>query len=101
MTDVKRGGVPVAGVLGGASRDPRFDVENEQVRATLNSIAKKIGGALDKGWGFTLLLFEFGPDGSLFYISSAEREDVIRMVKEWVAKQDTTAGQGSDHVEGS
>lgn len=72
---------------GGGMRDPRFEVENEQVKTTLNLIGNRIGGALDKGWGFLLMLFEYGPKGSMFYLSSAERGDVVRMAQEWIDKQ--------------
>lgn len=72
---------------GGGMRDPRFEVENEKIKATLNQIAGKVGGALDKGWGFLLMLFEYGEGGSMFYISSAERGDVMKMTQEWIDKQ--------------
>lgn len=75
------------GTSGGGMRDPRYEVENEQIRATLNGIANRIGASLDKGWGFLLMLFEYGPKGSMFYISSAERADCMRMAQEWIDKQ--------------
>jgi hypothetical protein len=79
-------------VNGGSMRDQRFEVENEAVMATLNQIATSIGGSLDKGWGFTLLLFEYGADGTMFYISSAERGDVVKTVREWLEKQEAEHG---------
>lgn len=75
------------GVSGGGMRDTRYEVENEAIRATLNGIAGRIGASLDKGWGFLLMLFEYGPKGSMFYISSAERHDCMRMAQEWIDKQ--------------
>jgi len=77
----------VPGTSGGGMIDQRYEVENTAIRATLNSIAKRIGGELDKGWGFLLMLFEYGPKGSMFYISSAERVDCMRMAQEWINKQ--------------
>lgn len=75
------------GTSGGGMRDPRYEVENDAIRATLNGIAKRIGASLDEGWGFLLMLFEYGQKGSMFYISSAERGDCMRMAQEWIDKQ--------------
>lgn len=75
------------GTSGGGMRDPRYEVENAEIKSTLNGIAGRIGASLDKGWGFLLMLFEYGPKGSMFYISSAERNDCMRMAQEWIDKQ--------------
>lgn len=44
------------------------------------------------GWGFTLLMFNYGVgeklgDG-LFYLSSANREDMIATMREFIAKEE-------------
>lgn len=75
------------GTSGGGMRDSRYEVENDAIRATLKGIAGRIGASLDTGWGFLLMLFEYGPKGSMFYISSAERGDCLRMAQEWIDKQ--------------
>lgn len=78
----------------GGMRDKRFEIENEAVRKVLNEIAGKIGGALDEGWGFLLMLFSYDDSmvegGGLFYLSSAERKDVMKMVKEWMRRQEAS-----------
>jgi hypothetical protein len=79
-------------VSGGGMRDKRFEIENEPVKATLNDIANRIGGALPKGWGFLLMLMSYGEGGSFFYLSSAERANVIDMVQEWINKQRAAEG---------
>jgi hypothetical protein len=58
-------------------------------RPVLQALAAHIGAALPNGWGFSLLLFEYGdrPDKSLFYISSAQREDVIAVMHEFIRRQ--------------
>lgn len=56
------------------------------MRPTLRRIGALIGKELPAGWGFNLLLFTYGEGGSLFYISSAERADVINVMKEYIAK---------------
>lgn len=37
--------------------------------------------------GFALFVFDFGERGNLAYCSNAEREDMIKTVEEWLAKQ--------------
>ena len=67
-----------------------FEVENPEAKSTLREISDKIKHALPKGWGFLLMLFEYGtPEnpGAMFYASSAERDGVIRLVREWLAHQ--------------
>lgn len=72
--------------------DPRFEIKNDAVKATMRDIAGSIGGALPEGWGFTLLLFQYGEGGGLFHISSAERADNFRMIREWMAKVEKEGG---------
>jgi hypothetical protein len=64
-----------------------YEVKNPEVNATLTAIAGKIRPAIPDGWGFMLMIFEFGPDGACFYASSAERVDVLAMMQEWIDKQ--------------
>lgn len=40
------------------------------------------------GYGFALLIFEFGPDGNMFYTSNAQRADVIGMMREFIQKHE-------------
>lgn len=69
--------------------DIRHTIDDPKMKKILNEIGNTIGLSLLPNWGFNLLLFEFGgPDKSLFYISSAEREDVIQVMKEWIKRQE-------------
>jgi len=80
-----------------------YEVDNPAIKSTLRDIAGKVGAALVPGWGFLLMLFEYGtrkdaafgePDGgSLFYISSADRADALDMMREWMRKQGVTASE--------
>lgn len=68
---------------------PDYQVRNEEVEATL----KLLGEHMPEGFGFTLLLFDTAdrPDaapGSIFYISSADRGDMIVALKEFIKKQE-------------
>lgn len=74
------------------SKRSDYYVENEPIKAQLNDIGSSIGKRLPPGWGFTLFLFAYGEDNGdprrgLFYISSAQRKDMIETVKEWLLKQ--------------
>jgi hypothetical protein len=57
-----------------------------EMRPILQELGGRIGAALPEGWGFNLLLFTYGAGGSLFYISSAERQDVIAVMREYIAR---------------
>ena len=51
----------------------------------MRRIAKVIGMGLSKGWGFALLVFEYGGPGTqMHYISSAQRQDMIRVLQEQI-----------------
>jgi len=67
-------------------KNDNFEVKNEEIKETMNDIGKLIASGLPENWGFTLLLFEYGPDGDLFYISKAERKQMIEVMKEFIAK---------------
>ena|ERR1700683_3378328 len=66
--------------------DANYQVANAEITETLRELAEKIDSKLPQGWGFTLLLFEFDPDNSLFYISNAQRQDIIKVMREWIAR---------------
>lgn len=57
-----------------------------EMRPILQQLGGKIGAVLPEGWGFNLLLFSFGEGGSLFYISSAERADVLNVMREYIKR---------------
>lgn len=59
----------------------------ETMKPVLQDLGQRIGDALPEGWGFTLLLYEFGPGGSLFYISNAQRADVLASMAEFIRRQ--------------
>lgn len=58
-----------------------------RVKAPLNDLGRGIGGVLPAGWGFTLLLFTFGDEGVMTYISNAQRADMVKAMQEFLAKQ--------------
>jgi hypothetical protein len=39
--------------------------------------------------GFGVLMFDMGGDGSMYWISNAERPGMVRAMREWIAKNET------------
>lgn len=64
-----------------------FDVRDPRMEEILRRLGTKIGVSLPSSWGFMLMLFEYGENGNLFYISSAEREDVIRVLESFIGRE--------------
>lgn len=60
-------------------------------RAELEKLSRDVGriiaGALPKGVGFTLLIHDFGEKGNLAYLSNGNREDMLAVMREFIAKQ--------------
>ena len=61
---------------------------NEQVEFALRETAEfiKADGRLPIGMGFMLLMFDFGEGGNMFYISDAQRDDVLKAMQEFIDK---------------
>jgi hypothetical protein len=57
------------------------------IRPVLQSLGRDIADKVPAGFGFTLLLFTFGAGGSLFYLSNADRADVLNTMREFLARQ--------------
>lgn len=68
-------------------KDERYEVENEDIKLLLRSLGHKLGLSMPPGWGFALFLFSYGEGGSMFYISSAQREDIIKSLQEFLARE--------------
>ena len=73
--------------------DPfRIEVRNPQLEKLLKDIGAILKMACEehsspsRRYGFALLLFDFGEGGDLFYTSNAEREDIVRLMQEFIAK---------------
>jgi hypothetical protein len=67
--------------------DPmRFEVRHVEAEAMLKEIGQMMKASCPPGYGFSLLIFSFGPDGNMFYTSNAERESMIEAMQEFIAK---------------
>lgn len=66
---------------------PRINPEmTPEHRAAGRRLADVISEALHAGTGFALLIFDFGEGGNLSYISNAQREDMLRAMREFIDK---------------
>lgn len=59
---------------------------NEQVKLALKEVADFTKQRLPLGMDFTLLMFDFGEGGNMFYISNGQREDVLKSMQEFIDK---------------
>jgi hypothetical protein len=65
--------------------DARFEMRNQMIEDHLRTVGRTIKSEMPPGWGFTLMMFEFdGP--SMFYMSSAQREGMIKTLQEFIQK---------------
>jgi len=67
--------------------DERYEIRQEDVERKLYSIGKLIGDDLPDGYGFMLMIASYGEGGSAFYLSSMQREDTIKMLEEFIARE--------------
>jgi hypothetical protein len=83
-------GQPLPQIVEQASYNVRSDI----VESALRDLAKQIKPQVPDGFGFTLMIFSYGqpglakegPAGSMFYISSAQREDMVKAMKEFIGR---------------
>lgn len=63
----------------------------------LNEILNMFGMILEKmlpeNYGFTLLTYPHNEARRLYYVSNSQREDVIKAMKEFIEKTETTWGK--------
>lgn len=73
------------------TRLPSFEVHHATAERKLREITNQLKDVMPPGWGFTLFIFEYGSEedhGSMFYASTSERDDMITVLKEFIAKQE-------------
>ena len=63
----------------------------DEVRASGERLAEIIDAALPPGHGFALLIFEWGSDGNLSWISNADRDDMLATMKDFIARHEGRA----------
>lgn len=65
---------------------PQDRRDRAELEALSRSIAEALTEALPEGLGFALLVFDFGEGGNLAWISNARREDMVRALREQLAR---------------
>ena len=66
-------------------------IDLRMLEAQARDLGVRIGQSLPEGVGFTLLVFTYGDGGWLPYLSSAQRSDMIRTLREALAKLEAHA----------
>jgi len=66
-----------------------FNVRNPELETKLRALAAHISTVLDgQPVGFALFIVEFNnADGGLFYISNAQRGDIVGPIEQWCVQQ--------------
>lgn len=72
-----------------------YNVRSTEVESALRDLAALVQPRVPRGFGFTLLLFSYGrtglanegPQGAMFYISTADRDDMVQALREFINKQ--------------
>jgi len=63
--------------------------EQKYTENKMQEIARYVEKQLLPGWGFVVLAFQFGnAKGRMNYVSNAERESVVKAMKEFIGKTD-------------
>ncbi|WP_322046094.1 hypothetical protein [Paraburkholderia sp. J67] len=57
------------------------------LRGTMNGVGDMLGSVFE-GRGFALLVFDFGPDRMMNYISNAKRADMLTAMREFIASHE-------------
>jgi hypothetical protein len=81
-----------AAIVAAVDTPPKDEtIIDKQVRLLHESqtafVARRLSAMLPPGQGFILLTFDFGQQGNLAYVSNAHRDDTIRALREWLARQ--------------
>lgn len=63
-----------------------FQERDPEIEVILKDLGKIIGSSLPKGVGFSLFIFDIGEGGNMFYISNADRQDMIKAMKEFIER---------------
>ena len=73
---------------GGAPNRMSFEVRNEKIEETMRDIGNLLKRAIPEGWGFSLFLMSYGEKGSTFYLSSIQRPDMVKALKEFIDREE-------------
>jgi len=57
-----------------------------EMQRLLKDVGMKVASACPPGIGFALLVFQFGPGGFMTYASNGQREDMVKAMRELIAR---------------
>lgn len=63
-----------------------FQVRDLQQESVLRDLMRMLTGAVPKELGVTILLYEYGNKGNMFYASTANRLETIDLMQEFIQK---------------
>jgi GTPase len=69
--------------------------EREELESICADIGAVIRSALPSGTGFALVLFDFGEKGNMAYVSTGQRADTIRVLRELAGNLERSLIPGS------
>lgn len=65
------------------------DGKDAWTRDQMQKIARLVDEELPQGWGFFVMAFPFGESkGRMNYVANARREDIVKVMKEFLEKQE-------------
>lgn len=67
---------------------PQYEVRNPEIEELLLEVGRKIKSAMPQGWGFSLMICSIGDDGAMFYLSSLDRQDMMKAMREFIRKNE-------------
>lgn len=71
----------------------------EFVKGKMKNIAQKVENELPNGFGFVVLTFSFNTEpntSQMLYVSNADRQDIVKAMKEWIDKTEKTYGNDTN-----
>jgi len=66
--------------------DPNYEVRDAEMEELLKRFGRELKAILPPSIGYTLFLFDYGEKGNMFYLSTAQRADMIEGLKEFLAR---------------
>ena len=64
-----------------------YEVQNPKIEALLRSIGRTLKSKMPPNYGFSLFIFSYGEGGDSCYISSADREDFLTTLQEFMVRE--------------
>jgi hypothetical protein len=62
-------------------RDARLDLERRVL-----ALGKRLGSEMPPNVGFAVFLYNFGARGALAYCANGDRDDMVELIKEFLAR---------------